>query len=164
MNGRNLSIVLVSVICAGVLAACGGSGASGTGGADPLLNLARCMRAHGVSNFPDPSRGHGLTIGPGINPQSPAFQAAQQACKRFAGPVGGAPKMSESERRQAVRFAECMRANGQPNFPDPTLIPPAHATRVLVLRGMVFAFGSGIDPKSAAFRQAATKCGLTPPG
>jgi hypothetical protein len=121
------------------------------------------MRAHGVPNFPDPSPGGGVTLGAGINPQSPTFQAAQQACKRFAGPKGGVPKMSESERRQAVRFAECMRANGQPNFPDPTLIPRAHATRVLVLRGMVFAFGSGINPKSTAFRQAATSCGVTPP-
>lgn len=121
------------------------------------------MRSHGVTNFPDPSPGHGLTIGPGINTRSPAFQAAQQACKRFAGPVGGAPKMSESERRQAVRFAECMRANGQPSFPDPTLIPPAGATRVLVLQGMVFAFGSGIDPKSTAFRGAAKTCGVAPP-
>jgi hypothetical protein len=72
--------------------------------------------------------------------------------------------MSDSERRAAVRFAECMRANGQSNFPDPTLTTPAGATRVLVLRGMVFAFNSEIDPKSPAFRRAATSCGVTPPG
>jgi hypothetical protein len=125
------------------------------------------MRSHGVPSFPDPTPGHGgfqLSLGSGINPQSPAFQAAQQACKSFAPGKAGPPSMSESERRVAVRFAECMRANGQPDFPDPTLTAPAGATRVLVLRGMVFAFSTGIDPKSPGFRQAATRCGVTPPG
>jgi hypothetical protein len=56
-----------------------------------------------------------------------------------------------------------MRANGQPDFPDPTLGAPAGARLVLVLRGMVFAPGPGIDPKSPAFKQAATRCGVTPP-
>ena len=48
---------------------------------------ARCMRSHGVPNFPDPQfqtgPGGGLGVrigGPGINPRSPAFQAAQKAC------------------------------------------------------------------------------------
>ena len=28
--------------------------------------------------------------------------------------------MSASQRQQALKFAECMRANGEPDFPDPT--------------------------------------------
>jgi hypothetical protein len=58
------------------------------------LRMARCMRAHGVPNFPDPKittgpGGHGIGIeigGPpgsgqsGFDPQSPAFQAAMQKC------------------------------------------------------------------------------------
>jgi hypothetical protein len=52
------------------------------------LAHARCMRAHGVPNFPDPtvsSNGNGITVGsggPGMNPRSPAFQQAQKICNR----------------------------------------------------------------------------------
>lgn len=58
------------------------------------LKMARCMRAHGVPNFPDPQvstgpGGRGIAIGihtkagsggPRFNPQSPAFKAAQKVC------------------------------------------------------------------------------------
>jgi hypothetical protein len=54
-----------------------------------LLKYARCMRAHGVSNFPDPSADGGLTLDPTVvNPNSPQFKAAQQACKSLM-PGGG---------------------------------------------------------------------------
>jgi hypothetical protein len=55
------------------------------------LAMARCMRSHGVPNFPDPQvssapgGGVGVRIGGGpgssINPGSPAFQAAQKLCQ-----------------------------------------------------------------------------------
>lgn len=48
-----------------------------------LLNFAKCMRAHGITNFPDPG-GHGLNLqGSGLDPHSPQFQAAQHACRQF---------------------------------------------------------------------------------
>jgi hypothetical protein len=54
------------------------------------LEFARCMRSHGVPNFPDPkvvtgANGQQEAYLPGINPQSPAFQSAAKAC-------GGGPK------------------------------------------------------------------------
>jgi hypothetical protein len=56
-----------------------------------MLQLAHCMRSHGVPNFPDPKNagGHsGLSLrGSGINPQAPQFQAAQRACQSL-GPGG----------------------------------------------------------------------------
>jgi hypothetical protein len=51
------------------------------------LAHARCMREHGVPNFPDPtfsSNGGGIAEssgGGGINPRSPAFQQAQKICE-----------------------------------------------------------------------------------
>ena len=48
-----------------------------------LLQLARCMRAHGITNFPDPTThggAVGLSIGADIDINSPQFQAAQKAC------------------------------------------------------------------------------------
>jgi hypothetical protein len=54
------------------------------------LEFAKCMRSHGVPNFPDPKvvsshGGNQVLYLPGINPQSPAFEAAAKAC-------GGGPK------------------------------------------------------------------------
>jgi hypothetical protein len=56
------------------------------------LAQAECMRTHGVPSFPDPTfpatGGARITIqaGSGIDPRSPAFQAAMQEC---GGPGAG---------------------------------------------------------------------------
>lgn len=45
-----------------------------------LVKFARCMRGHGVPNFPDPTP-NGLNLrDAGISPTSPQFQAAVRAC------------------------------------------------------------------------------------
>jgi hypothetical protein len=46
------------------------------------LRQARCMRAHGVTNYPDPLPGGGFSIPSTVNPQSPRFIAAAKACGR----------------------------------------------------------------------------------
>jgi hypothetical protein len=52
-----------------------------------LLAFAACMRSHGVPNYPDPTFGsggevsQGFSAKDGIDQSSPAFQAAQKACK-----------------------------------------------------------------------------------
>jgi hypothetical protein len=63
------------------------------------LAMSRCMRSHGVPNFPDPkfrsgpNGGVGIQLnGPGIDPNSPAFQAAQKAC----GSILGAPVIAKA--------------------------------------------------------------------
>lgn len=165
---RALGLIAASLACWLSIAACGSSGnpATGVSTVDSGLQFARCMRAHGVSNFPDPNGRGQIEIAPGsgVGPQSPAFQSAQRSCGKLL-PKGGPPtQMSASQRAAALRFAQCMRAHGQPDFPDPTLSAPAGAARVLVMRGMVFALGPGVDPKSPGFRQAASRCGVTPPG
>jgi hypothetical protein len=117
------------------------------------------MRAHGVPNFPDPSSRGGLTIGPNINPQSPAFQTAQKACARFLGNSGAPTAPGAADERAGLAFAKCMRAHGLPSFPDPALTPPRNATRAIVVRGIVFAVGAGLNPQSPAFRRATAACG-----
>jgi len=51
-----------------------------------VLNFSRCMRAHGLTNFPDPqnsSSGGSLNLsGTHINPNSPAFEHAATACEQ----------------------------------------------------------------------------------
>jgi hypothetical protein len=53
---------------------------------DALLQYARCMRDHGIADFPDPSASGGLQIEGGagdLNPSNPQFQAAQNACQQL---------------------------------------------------------------------------------
>ncbi len=55
------------------------------------LKFSACMRAHGVPSFPDPTAERGgisLSLGGSVNPGSPQFRAAQQACRSLM-PGGG---------------------------------------------------------------------------
>jgi hypothetical protein len=132
------------------------------------LEFSQCMRAHGVTNFPDPT-GQGIQIAPnsGVNPQSPAFQTAQTACKRYLPNDGQPPVTSAGSRAAALAFSKCMRAHGVPDFPDPLTTspssPPAGAVAIIDLRGMAFELGPGINPRSPAFQQAASDCGIRLP-
>ena len=49
------------------------------------LKYSKCMRAHGIKDFPDPTSNGGLQIqvhpGSDLAPNNPTFQKAQQACK-----------------------------------------------------------------------------------
>jgi hypothetical protein len=123
------------------------------------------MRAHGVSNFPDPN-GHGIQITPAIA-QSPAFKTAQNACKKYLPNGGAPPATAPGQRAAALAFAKCMRTHGVPDFPDPLTSapssPPAGAVAVLELRGMAFELGSGLDPRSPAFQHASSACGIRLP-
>jgi hypothetical protein len=44
-----------------------------------LVKYAKCMRAHGVPDFPDPAANGTFDVG-GINPDSPQIQKADKAC------------------------------------------------------------------------------------
>ena len=164
---RQISIACAAVVCALAVAACGSSDKPKAHDAAfaQALKFSNCMRANGVSNFPDPGAGGGIKLAPGSSPQSPSFQSAQKGCSKYEpGPVSP-PRMSASERRKAVKFSECMRANGEPDFPDPALgtATPSANSPVLALKGMFFQLTPGLNPLSEAFRQAASRCGIRPP-
>jgi hypothetical protein len=173
-KGRLIMSMLAAVGCVAV-AGCGSTGApSGTvtnasspTGKSPqqALRFAQCMRAHGVSNFPDPN-GQGIRITPAIV-SSPAFRPAQNACKQYLPNGGAPPTTAPGDRAAALAFARCMRQHGVPDFPDPlTHLPSSRSPgsmMVLSLHGMAFELGAGIDPGSPAFQQAASDCGISLP-
>jgi hypothetical protein len=53
-----------------------------------LLTYARCMRSHGILNFPDPTS-KGLGAMNGIDMNSPQFQSASQTCQHLMPAIGG---------------------------------------------------------------------------
>jgi hypothetical protein len=72
-------------------------------------------------------------------------------------PAGTGSGTSASAHEKAVKFAECMRANGVGGFPDPD------AAGTLTIDEV--ANGSSLDTNSAAFKQAISACkDLEPPG
>ena len=50
-----------------------------------MLRFADCVRSHGITNFPDPTvNAKGVSVDPhGLDMTSPAFHAAQQACRKY---------------------------------------------------------------------------------
>ncbi len=154
--------LLGCLACTLALAACGGSAKpTATAASDPQFALAKCMRAHGVPNYPDPVGGAGgegfsitkalgsaVTSVNGIPFSGPAFESAVKTCKLFGG--GGAPPpVSESQKLQLFAFARCMRAHGVPGYPDPTFPPGG---------GIERNFPAGVNPDSPAFQRAVKAC------
>jgi hypothetical protein len=125
---------------------------------DPAA-FSACMRKHGVPNFPDPDSKGGLTLNgsTGLDPSSPQFRAAQQACRKLL-PNGGKPdaKAQAKALKQALEFSQCMRSHGVPNFPDPKASGG----------GLELAIpkNAGIDPNSPQFKAAQKACRKLLPG
>jgi hypothetical protein len=63
----------------------GSGGAQSIGNQNKMLQFVSCMRKNGVPNFPDPNaKGQELiTGGQGIDPNSPQFKSALQACGKL---------------------------------------------------------------------------------
>jgi hypothetical protein len=124
---------LALIATAALIGACGSSAADTTAssGSDPAttgaqkaVKFAECMRRDGVSRFPDPGASGKLTIdavanGSGLDTSTPAFEQAMSACKDLepAGFTGS--QRSSQQQSAALRFAQCVRVNGVPDFPDP---------------------------------------------
>ncbi|MEV7229647.1 hypothetical protein AB0M79_21850 [Polymorphospora sp. NPDC051019] len=57
---------------------------------DRLRQFARCMRAEGIADFPDPAPDGSIRGGPGISLDEPKVRAAADKCQRHApGILGG---------------------------------------------------------------------------
>ena len=86
------------------------------------LAFARCMRSHGVPNYPDPTRS-GLVKESlqQLGVSSSRFQTAQTSCNHLLPNGGSGPTAAQVQRvrAQALSFSQCVRAHGVPNFPDP---------------------------------------------
>jgi hypothetical protein len=157
-----LVLAIVSVVGLTLLAsACGGSSAAkvaqiGTttgpkpsAASDDPTAYSKCMRHHGVGNFPDPDGNLMKTAG--IDKSTPTFKAAARACRSLA-PTPAPPAMQAQEQAQMLAFAKCMRSHGVTAFPDPQIenggvqmhVPPGQ-----------------IDPSSPIVKAAIAACRST---
>ncbi len=145
------------------------SSGSATPGAGPpgALAFAKCMRATGVPNFPDPKPGGGLLFSSAaINPAAPVFKAAQAKCRKLLPNGGAGPAFSEQALLEVRKVAVCMRAHGISEFPDPKTAPtgrlpsvPAGITEITDYDGVLLEFPATLNIQSPAYTQAAAACG-----
>ncbi|HEX4518337.1 MAG TPA: hypothetical protein VH063_02030 [Gaiellaceae bacterium] len=140
MSVPSAAAIAVTATLALVAAGCGGSPGShvaqlgrtttrtghSSSAASALENgavaFSRCMRSHGVSSFPDPASGGSIPkVGlEQLGVTAARFQAAHRACDHLL-PNGGQPTLSaiQEVRALSLSFAQCVRAHGFANFPDP---------------------------------------------
>ncbi len=168
--------VLALVGLAVLLAGCGGSTSPGVAGSvsnngnhasasttslsrvmAQAVAYARCMRSHGVSDFPDPTPSQGggvafqITGGPGsdLNHENPRFKAAGQACQSLLAGGGQPAPLSAQKIAAEVEWARCMRTHGVPGFPDPNAQGAFDSSR--------------FDDTSPAFQTASRACASVEP-
>jgi len=168
----------VGLLGIGVLATACGGGSSGSGVAglgatttttlpsaagpktatkapDEALRFIDCLRTHGEPNMPDPDiSGNHVSINvnasSGVNPNSPQFAAAYNACRHLL-PNGGVSKgntITSADQRDYLKAAECMRLQGIPNFSDPTFAN----------NGVEFNARTPIDANSPQYKSALATC------
>ncbi len=130
-------MLIITTTLALLVAACGASKpASGTSGStstatatiSQAVAFTRCMRAHGVSKYPDPNARNsspGTNGLPKVNVQalgvsSSLVDQAEGACQRLL-PNGAqlSRTTSRSILNRLVDFAHCMHSHGVSNWPDP---------------------------------------------
>jgi hypothetical protein len=126
-------VAAVAIVAIG--AGCGGTHSSGgnhvavTTARAKAVKFAECMRANGVSAFPDPDASGALTIdavanGSSLDTNSATFKQALNTCKNLepAGFIG--QQRSAQEQKAALEFARCIRDHGVRDFPDPGKTDP----------------------------------------
>lgn len=136
----------------------GGPGMSRAGVFNQALAFAQCMRTHGEPKFADPTSKGGsvqerITAVSGVDPNSPQFTAARNACKHLL-PHNGTSGLSSSraftaaEKADYLKAAACIRSHGVTDFPDPTFAG----------NSVAFKAQASIDTSTPQYEQALAVC------
>jgi hypothetical protein len=124
--------------------------------AQSLVEWANCMRSHGDPNQPDPTiDSHGginIFIPSSAASLSNAVHNGTAPCNKYLATASadlrdGGTDLTPPDQDALVKYSQCMRANGVPNYPDPGT------------GGTTNFNGTGIDPSSPFFLRANDKCG-----
>ncbi|HEY0453334.1 hypothetical protein [Actinophytocola sp.] len=143
------------VATAGGPASTSNSAAAGQSDKAAALKFSQCMRDNGVPSFPDPEFGANgeVRLGTPDGVDRTKVDAAQKKCQQYL-PNGGQPQPLDPDKLAQVReYAQCMRDNGVPKFPDPD--PNG---------GIKIDSGPGLDPMSPEFKATDEKCRAKLPG
>ena len=144
---RTVWPLAVLAVISALAAGCGGGSAGGNSTATTsvggsavtaahrqAVKFAECMRNNGVSGFPDPNASGELTIdavanGTSVDTNSPTWNRAITACRSLEPAGFTGHKRTAQQQQGALAFAQCIRDNGVPDFPDPSPDQPLVDTR-----------------------------------
>jgi len=155
-----VGMLVTCALCAGCGSSAPAASTRSTGRSTAELEFSKCMRAHGVSGFPDPGAAisgpynsiAGIAIPLSIDIRAPAFQAAQGSCQGLLASVlsrQGKPPITAALKESLIAHAQCMRTHGVPAYQDPQF--PAGG-------GIAIFDGPGVNPQSPAFQHALAAC------
>jgi hypothetical protein len=125
-----VALAVLALIGAGCGSSSSGDGNTTAANQEKAVKFAQCMRENGISQFPDPDASGNLTIdgvlnGSSIDSNSPTWTGAIAACKDLQPPgFTGGGERSADQQSGALKFAQCIRDNGVPDFPDPAAGQP----------------------------------------
>ncbi len=131
-RARVAAVITVMAAAALLAAACGGSPSSTGSGGSPnadgsatslLIAYTQCMRSHGVPDYPGPTSGGQMpkiTSGQQVGVTDSRLTAAQGTCQALWPYQAPTQAQQRQQLTDDVKFAQCMRSHGLPNFPDPT--------------------------------------------
>ena len=85
---------------------------------EKAVKFSECMRENGYPDFPDPkASGEFPSFGISVSPA--VWVKALRACKELQPPGSFSAHLSTKELSAALKFAQCVRAHGVKDFPDP---------------------------------------------
>jgi hypothetical protein len=85
--------------------------------ADQGVKFAECMRANGVPDFPDPNAQGEFEYGVSVSPA--VWKRTVDSCKDLQPPGTLSADRTPEQQSASLEFAQCVRDNGVPDFPDP---------------------------------------------
>ena len=85
---------------------------------EKAVKFSECLRANGVSDFPDPNAS-GEFPSYGVSVTRAVWTKAVAACKSLQPPGSLSAHLTQTQLSAALKFAQCVREHGVPDFPDP---------------------------------------------
>ena len=156
-------VAWLAVVSAGTVllaAACGGSPGSAASPSrlyQQSLTYSRCMRSHGVPDFPILKQGPGGRLVHPVSPPAgmltaPGYDAAFRACLKLAVVGGRSPARYRAMALKGLAQSECMRAHGITGYPSPGALEGGlHEPDATAI---------GLDTHTPQFAAAARACGM----
>ncbi|HZN71633.1 MAG TPA: hypothetical protein VFC00_08105 [Micromonosporaceae bacterium] len=121
---------------------------------EKLRQFAQCMRDNGV-DMPDPQTDGGGRIridrGQLGDVDRDKAMAAMEKCRHLMPNGGARPQLSAEDQEKLRQFAQCMRDNGVPDFPD----PDPNAGGIAIMGGGP---GGRLNPDDPAVQKAMETC------
>lgn len=87
-------------------------------GQEQATKYSECMRANGVADFPNPNAEGQIHYG-GISVSKATWQNAVSACASLQPAGWSTDGRTPAQQSAALKFAQCVRDHGVPDFPDP---------------------------------------------